>query len=114
MPRLLRIASLVFLLGLGPVASAAAADLPTVQLSIRNHRFEPATVTIPAGRKVVLLVHNRDATPEEFESNEFNREKVIMGGRCARIYVGPLEAGRYRFFGEFHADTAQGVLVVED
>ncbi len=114
MARFFRIASLMFLLFLGLAASAAAADLPTIELSIRNHRFEPATVTIPAGRKVVLVVHNRDATPEEFESNEFNREKVIMGGRSARIYVGPLEAGRYRFFGEFHADSAQGVLVVED
>jgi plastocyanin len=101
-------------LGLLSAASAVAADLPQVELSIKDHRFEPARITIPAGRKVVLVVHNRDATPEEFESNEFNREKVILGGRTARIYVGPLQAGSYRFFGEFHADSAQGVLVVEE
>jgi len=114
MHRPIRIAFLALALGLSTIATAFAADLPSVELNIRQHRFEPARVTIPAGRKVLLVVHNRDATPEEFESNEFNREKVIMGGRSARIYVGPLKAGSYRFYGEFHADSAQGVLVVEE
>lgn len=114
MSRLFRTPSLVLALCLMLAASADAADLPSVELNIRNHRFEPATVVIPAGRKVVLVVHNRDATPEEFESNEFNREKVIMGGHSARIYVGPLKAGSYRFFGDFHPDSAQGVLKVEE
>ncbi len=108
------VAAIVLALGLGVTSVAAVSgDLPTVEVSIRNHRFEPAQLTIPAGRKVVLVVHNRDATPEEFESNEFNREKIIPGGRSAKIYVGPLDAGRYRFFGDFHPDSAQGVLVVE-
>lgn len=114
MHRLFRLALSALVLGLLGTAPAMAADLPQVELSIKDHRFEPARITIPAGRKVVLVVHNRDATPEEFESNEFNREKVILGGRTARIYVGPLKAGTYRFFGEFHADSAQGVLVVEE
>ena len=105
---------LSILLALAATASVAAADLPSVSLIIRNHAFTPDKVTIPAGRKVVLVVHNQDLTPEEFESNEFNREKLILGGQTARIYVGPLAPGRYRFFGEFHADTAQGVLVVEE
>ena len=114
MHRLFQTASLALSLGALIAGSAMAADMPSVELSIQNHRFTPAQVTIPAGRKVVLVVHNRDATPEEFESNEFNREKVILGGQSARIYVGPLKAGTYRFFGEFHPDSAQGVLVVKE
>jgi len=106
--------SLSLLLASAGSAPAAAADLPSVTVIIRNHGFTPDKVTIPAGRKVVLVVHNQDLTPEEFESNEFNREKLILGGQTARIYVGPLKAGHYRFFGEFHADTAQGVLVAEE
>lgn len=108
------LAGLMLALGLIVAGSAAASDLPTVELSIRHHRFEPAQLTIPAGRKVVLVVHNRDATPEEFESNEFNREKIVMGGQSARIFIGPLKAGRYRFFGDFHPDSAQGVLMVKE
>jgi hypothetical protein len=29
------------------------------------------------------------------------------------VFIGPLEAGRYPFFGDFHQETAQGVLVVK-
>ena len=83
------------------------------QLVISDHRYEPVELKVPAGVKFKLLVENRDSTPEEFESNEFNREKIILPHSTAQIYVGPLAPGRYKFFGDFHQDTAQGVLVVE-
>lgn len=93
--------------------TAATAEIPEYTLTIREHRFEPAQLTVPAGVKVRLKVINSDATPEEFESHELNREKVIAGGATATIFVGPLEPGRYPFFGEFNEATAQGVLIVE-
>lgn len=83
----------------------------TYVITIRNHVFEPAEVVIPAGVKVKLLVKNLDRTPEEFESYELNREKIIHGGKQAIIYVGPLRPGKYPFFGEFHQKTARGVLI---
>lgn len=86
---------------------------PEVTIVIREHRFEPAQVKIPAGQKVKLLVKNEDPTPEEFESHELNREKVIAGKSSATIWVGPLKPGRYPFFGEFHEKTAQGALIVD-
>ena len=92
--------------------AAQAAELE-VSLVIRAHRFEPAEVRVPAGQKVKLIVENKDSTPEEFESHELNREKVIAPNAKATIYVGPLKAGRYPFMGEFHADTARGVLIAE-
>ena len=92
--------------------NAFAAD-NEFSLVIRDHRFEPSEVRIPAGQKVKLLVHNQDATPEEFESHELNREKVIPGGGKATIYVGPLKPGRYPFFGEFNEKTARGVVIAE-
>ncbi len=82
-------------------------------LTIRNHRFEPAELKVPAGQKIKLVVHNTDATPEEFESHALNREKVVQPGARASIFVGPLAPGRYPFFGEFHEKTAQGALVAE-
>lgn len=93
-----------------PLTAAAVEEYRVV---IENHRFEPAEVKIPAGKRVILLVENRDATPEEFESHELKREKIIAGGKTAKIRIGPLKPGRYPFFGEFNEDTAQGAVIVE-
>ena len=58
-------------------------------------------------------MHNQDSTPEEFESHDLNREKVVPPGAKATIYIGPLKPGRYKFFGEYHEATAKGVIVAE-
>lgn len=94
-------------------ATPALAKPPIVEIEIRNHLFEPDVVRIPANTKVKLIVYNRDPTPEEFESFELNREKVIMGKAKSIIFVGPLPPGEYPFFGEFNPDTALGMIVVE-
>ena len=91
---------------------AASAEPPSFTIEIKGHLFYPAELEIPANTKVRLIVINRDATPEEFESYELNREKVIMGGAQAVIFIGPLEAGDYPFFGEFNPKTAQGLVRV--
>lgn len=86
---------------------------PIFEIEILNHLFQPDTLTIPANTKVKLIVYNRDPTPEEFESFELNREKVIMGGRKAIIFIGPLPPGDYPFFGEFNPQTALGKIIVK-
>jgi hypothetical protein len=95
------------------MGNALAADKPEFEIEIKNHLFEPAELVIPANVKVKLIVYNRDPTPEEFESYELNREKVIMGARKAVIFIGPLKPGSYPFFGEFHPKTAQGIIVAQ-
>jgi len=95
------------------VSSGVWAKTPVFELEIRDHLFHPDELTIPANTKVKLIVYNRDSSPEEFESYEMNREKVIMGGRKANIFIGPLPPGVYPFFGEFNPKTAQGRVVVE-
>ena len=86
---------------------------PEYTVVIKDHRFEPATITVPAGQKVKLVVENQDATPEEFESHSLKREKVIKGGSKATIYIGPLKPGKYEFVGEYHEKTARGAIVVK-
>lgn len=103
--------TLVFACLMLPLA-AVAADLEA-SLTIKNHQFSPAELKVPAGKKIKLVVQNQDSTPEEFESHELNREKVIAGNGKATIYVGPLAAGKYPFFGEFNEKTARGVIVAE-
>lgn len=93
-------------------ALAFAADLD-IDLVIKDHRFQPAEIKVPAGKKVKLVVDNQDATAEEFESHELNREKVIPGKSKANIFIGPLTPGKYPFYGEFHEKTAQGVVIAE-
>jgi hypothetical protein len=91
--------------------TAAAGGTPAVLLTLRDHRFTPAEIQVPANARVRLVVDNQDATPEEFDSHALNREKVIPGNSKATIFVGPLTAGRYPFMGEFNAATAQGAIV---
>ena len=106
----MRRALALLVLALVPPA-VVAEEPPEFHLTIENHRFSPAELTIPADTKVKLVVLNKDATPEEFESHELNREKVVAGNASINVYVGPLKAGRYPYFGDFNQATAQGVLV---
>src|SRR5262245_9666100 len=82
-------------------------------LVIRDHKFEPAEVRVPARKRVSLYVTNEDTTPEEFDSTALKVEKVIPAKSKGLVRIGPLEPGRYDFIGEFHADTAQGVVIAE-
>ena len=94
-----------------PLCSFAADKEYT--LIIKDHHFVPSEIRVPAGQKVKLIVENQDATPEEFESHELNREKIIAPKSKATIFIGPLKAGKYPFFGEFNQATARGVVIVE-
>jgi hypothetical protein len=106
--------SLRFVLIAALAAGAAhAAGEPEFALTLRDHRFTPNEVRVPANAKVRLVVENQDASPEEFDSHALNREKVIPGKSKATIYIGPLAPGRYPFMGEFNASTAQGTVVAE-
>ncbi len=93
--------------------AAFATEIPMFTLSIINHRYEPSTLKVPADTKIQIKVVNNDSTPEEFESSDFNREKIVMPNSSITVFVGPLKAGRYGFFGDFHQDTAQGTLIAE-
>ena len=102
------LASCAALLAVGP----ALAD-DALHLSIRDHKYEPARIEVPAGVKFKLMVKNEDPTAEEFESFDLKREKVVPPGQEIPVFLGPLDAGEYKFFGDFHQDTAQGVMVAK-
>jgi hypothetical protein len=104
---------LSLLIALSFVTELAKAETLEVELRIRDHLFFPSTLIIPANQKVKIRVINEDPTPEEFESFELNREKVIAAHSQTVIFIGPLEVGEYPFFGEFYPKTAQGVVVAK-
>ena len=107
------IASLAATLLVAFAGAVQAAETPEFTLVIKDHRFVPTELKVPAGQRVKLIVHNQDSTPEEFESHSLNREKVVPGGAKATVYIGPLTPGRYTFFGEYNEKTAQGAVVVD-
>ena len=93
-------------------ASAAyAQELPTFRLEMKNGRFEPTEIVVPANTRFKLVLHNAAPAAEEFESLELKKEKVLAPGATSFLVFVPLQPGSYRFFGDFHPDTAQGHIV---
>jgi plastocyanin len=93
--------------------AVAAADDVEIPVTIEKNRFQPDVIKVKAGTPFVLVVTNKDATPEEFESKELRIEKVIPGGKTLKIRVRALKAGSYPFVGEYHEATAKGRIVAE-
>ena len=110
-------AAMLSRLGVGLAALVAIAGATAAQnaftLTIKDHKFDPAELRIPAKQTAILVVENHDATPEEFESKPLRIEKAIPGNSSATFQLRGLDPGRYSFFGEFHEDTAKGEIVAE-
>jgi hypothetical protein len=78
-----------------------------------DHRFTPSEIHVVTGKPTVLHVKNEDATAEEFDSSALKVEKVIAAHASGIVRLRPLAPGRYPFEGEFHDDTAKGVVIAE-
>ena len=103
------------ILGLCLIAAAPlpAAAMDTVRLVLEQHRFEPAEATVKAGERFRIEVTNRDPTPSEIESSDMRIEKIVPAGAKVTLTAGPLKPGRYRFFDEYHPETAKGTIVAD-
>ena len=107
--------SILVLAGLAAVLALAPAIVraQALTLTIKDHKFTPSEVKVPANKRVTLTVVNDDATPEEFDSHALKVEKVIPGKAKGIVRIGPLKPGRYSFVGEYHESTAKGVVIAE-
>jgi plastocyanin len=90
------------------VGGSVRADSPAVTLVLKDHRFTPASFTVPAGQKVRINLVNHDAATEEFDSHDLRVEEVVTPNGAVSFSIGPLKPGDYSFMGEFHPGTAQG------
>lgn len=93
--------------------TVCANDIEKYEIKIVNHKFEPDIIHASADKVIKLKIINTDSTVEEFESFELKREKIVTGKGSITITVGPLKPGEYKFFGEFHPQTAQGKLIIK-
>jgi plastocyanin len=114
------------LIGAGMIASpmqvgaqdAPATYTPTnadgdIVVTLQNHVFSPAEIHVPAGKRTQLLVKNLDATADEFDSSALKVEKVIAGKSSGIVRLRALDKGSYPFIGEYHSDTAKGVVIAQ-
>jgi hypothetical protein len=98
------------LLSFGP---AALADDATLVLELKDHKFNPGNPTIPANTRVKVTVKNLDPTPAEFESQDFDAEKVVPGNGQVTVNIGPLDPGSYDFYDEYHQQESTTQLTVQ-
>jgi plastocyanin len=109
-----RLVGVVMVLVLAASVPATAAEpLEAYTVIIKDHVFSPAEVTVPAGKKVRLIVENQDSTPEEFESYDLNREEIVSANGSITVFIGPLKKGEYKFFGDFNQDKAHGIIIAQ-
>ncbi len=87
-------AGVAALFGTG-VTMVSADDTPTFEIRIKDHKFDPERLEVPAGKDFKLVVKN------------------LAGGGEGIFNLEGLEAGEHKFFGEFHMDTANGVIVAK-
>lgn len=104
------LAALATLLLTAPVA-AAEPDAHSVTLTLKDHRFTPEQLEVPAGRKIRIELINLDPVMEEFDSEDLRVERDVTPRGKVSFLIGPLKPGRYDFIGEMHADTASGTIV---
>jgi hypothetical protein len=100
--------AVVFACAVGWGGVAVAAE--PVSLALKDHRFVPAEVTVPANERFRIEVENQDATPAEFESSDLRAEKIVVPGGKISVMAGPLKPGKYAFFDDYNPDQAKGTL----
>ncbi len=94
-----------------PAAPPAAGY--AITLTLKDHKFDKSEVEAPAHQKFTITVINQDSTPEEFESHDMHREKIVPANGTITMNLGPLKPGVYKFVGEYHEDIAKGTLTVK-
>ena len=97
----------------GFALSAAVADEAPQGLVLKDHKFSPSIIRVRANQPTIISLTNHDDTAEEFDSTALKVEKVVASGASGNIRLRPLAPGRYPFIGEFHSETAQGVVIAE-
>ena len=103
---------LTLLLIAAPVLTPALADEP-ITVHLKNHRFSPAVIKVKANQPAMIVLFNDDDGADEFDSSSLKIERVVPGHNKGNIRLRALAPGKYPFMGEFHAATAQGMVIAE-
>ncbi len=99
---------LVLLLTATPVMADDA-----IVVHLKNHKFSPSVIKVKANKPAMIILYNDDDSADEFDSSALKIERVVPGHNKGNIRLRALAPGKYPFMGEFHAATAQGVVIAE-
>ena len=91
----------------------AMCDDNVVTLTLKDHKFTPAEIHVKANTPTTVTLANNDDQTEEFDSSALKIEKIVAGHTTGTMRWRALRPGRYPFMGEFHSDTAQGLVIAE-
>jgi len=103
----------VLILFLVVIKNFSQNEIETYEITIKDHVFYPDILEIPQNKKIRLIISNKDDTIEEFESLDLRRERIIPPMKETSIIIGPLNSGKYSYMGEFHQETAKGLILVK-
>jgi plastocyanin len=94
------------------LALPASAAETTIEISVKDNKFQPAEMKAPADTPIVFKVKNLDGAPVEFESEPLEFETVIKPNMEGLVKVKAQKPGRYEFFDDFHQGN-KGTLIIE-
>ncbi|HEY2009076.1 MAG TPA: cupredoxin domain-containing protein [Rhizomicrobium sp.] len=95
------------------IAAAPALADTQISVTLKNHKFSPSVIKVKANQPAMIVLSNDDDTADEFDSSSLKVEKVVPGHQKGNVRLRALAPGKYPFMGEYHAATAQGVVVAE-
>lgn len=92
---------------------AQAAEQFRLSITLKDHRFTPAHLTVPAGQRFLIELINRDSMVAEFESYDMKFEKIVVASGTVTVHAGPLKPGTYKFFDDYHPETTGTVTAAK-
>ncbi|HEX4272764.1 MAG TPA: cupredoxin domain-containing protein [Rhizomicrobium sp.] len=84
-----------------------------IPVTLKNHKFSPSVIKVKANQPSMIILSNEDDTADEFDSTALKVEKVVAGHAKGNVRLRALAPGKYPFMGEYHSNTAQGVVIAE-
>lgn len=92
-------------------ARAQSGELPTFAVVVKDGRFTPDRLEVPAGRRLKLTLQNDGPGPLEFENDDMHVEKVLSAGARSFVVLPPLKPGEYSFIDEFNPITGELTVI---
>jgi plastocyanin domain-containing protein len=100
--------------GLGRATETQAqTNLPAYDIVIKDGRFTPARLEVPAGQKLRLNLRNEGPGALEFENPDMHIEKVLGAGASSFVVLPKLEPGQYDFTDEFNPVTGNLTVIAQ-
>ena len=94
-------------------AVALAQELPVFEIVMKDGRFSPERLEVPAGKRLKLVLKNEGRGPAEFENLSMRVEKVLAPGVTSFVVLHGLKPGEYRFVDEFRPEGGSLTLVAK-